>query len=150
VPQFDTRYFVSQIFWAIVCFGFMWAFIHFWVQPRLKRVQNQRMEQFALLQKRVELCEEKARHIAQDKKSILEDAKKNIQEQTTAAQKEHDDTMHRLMEKMHKDHHDQLRALQAHMEQEMDKARADVSAQIPELARSMVASNSAGDKETVS
>lgn len=42
MPQFDSQFFTSQIFWVCVCFGILWSAMQWWVIPSVRWIQAQR------------------------------------------------------------------------------------------------------------
>lgn len=42
MPQLDPRYFTSQFFWIIVCFGLFYICMHFIIVPRLRSILTTR------------------------------------------------------------------------------------------------------------
>lgn len=63
MPQFDTRFFPSQIFWVCVCFGTLWMALHFWVVPKLRFLQKSRLEALSKLREQAAQLQEKSANL---------------------------------------------------------------------------------------
>lgn len=42
LPQLDTTYYLSSVFWLFLCFGFMFLFVRFWLLPKVKNIKHER------------------------------------------------------------------------------------------------------------
>lgn len=42
MPQFDTYFFFSQIFWCLTCFGLLWAGMHYKILPLFQKILSER------------------------------------------------------------------------------------------------------------
>jgi len=42
VPQFDSAFFTSEIFWTIISFGVLFAWLNRWILPRIAAILQQR------------------------------------------------------------------------------------------------------------
>ncbi len=42
MPQLDTTYYLSSIFWFLLCFGVLFLFSKFWLIPRLSKLVSER------------------------------------------------------------------------------------------------------------
>ena len=104
MPQFDTTFFASQVFWTIVSFAVLFFLLHRWVLPHIVQTLKQRTlmieKDFADAKKtRVEAEEIKANYTKQlnnahqEVKQLLVDAEED-------ALKKHEQSMRELEKKL--------------------------------------------------
>jgi F-type H+-transporting ATPase subunit b len=139
MPQFDTRFYFSQIFWMCISFGILVWIIHRWIMPKLVYVQEQRQQKIEIslnhaktIQKKAAQLDEQAQQALNqaqmDSKKIVQDALKVSQERLTHLVQSHKESYAK-----------QLESLQNTIELERAQSWAMLQSSIPELSQSLVA-----------
>ncbi|PPE03356.1 hypothetical protein [Holospora curviuscula] len=63
MPQFDSHFFPSQIFWVCACFGVLWVAMHWWIIPRVRSIQAVRSAHLATMMEEVQRLHAKSADI---------------------------------------------------------------------------------------
>ncbi|ETZ07430.1 ATP synthase subunit b [Holospora obtusa F1] len=81
MPQFDSQFFSSQIFWVCVCFGVLWASMHWWIVPRVRSIQIIRSTQVSDIMEEARHLHEKSTQIRAQCDAQQDALEKNFQNQ---------------------------------------------------------------------
>jgi len=133
MPQFDTTFFSSQIFWTIVSFIVLYVVLGKWILPRIANTLNQRTELIkgeieSARHQREEVEElkldyaEKLAHIDDEAKKLFDESEKRVVERRKQLMDEWKDEMERKKRDFHEE-----------AEVARQKAIRDIRAQSAEL-----------------
>ncbi|ETZ04741.1 ATP synthase subunit B family protein [Holospora undulata] len=81
MPQFDSQFFASQIFWVCVCFGVLWGAMHWWVVPRVRDIQKIRSSKVGTVMEEVRQLHAKSTEIRSQCDAQQEILEKTFQHQ---------------------------------------------------------------------
>ena len=99
MPQFDSHFFASQIFWVCVCFGLLWAAMHWWVVPRVRSIQKLRSSHSNTIMEEVKRLHAKSAEIHLQCDTQQENLEKLFQQKIQSITQEQEKTMaHHLLE----------------------------------------------------
>lgn len=114
MPQFDTTFFSSQIFWTIISFVVLYLVLGRWILPRITAILNQRTEAIKseiedARQQREEVEElkldyaEKLAAIDEEAKKIFDASEKRVQERRKQLMDEWNEEMERKKRDFHEE-----------------------------------------------
>jgi len=114
MPQFDTTFFSSQIFWTIISFVVLYLVLGKWILPRIAAILNQRTQAIKseideARQQREEVEEikldyaDKLSHIDDEAKKLFDESEKRIIERRGQLMDEWKDEMERKKRDFHEE-----------------------------------------------
>ncbi|MBR5129671.1 MAG: hypothetical protein IKV03_00390 [Alphaproteobacteria bacterium] len=130
MPQFDITPYLSQAFWMLISFGFMYLLVSYLIMPMLEDIFERRdalirddLEAAERINKQAELLiknyDEFMLSADQQKAAMLKKAYEDINKSSTKIEAEHDKKMHQRLKKT---------------EQELQKMREQLYARSEEIA----------------
>ena len=76
MPQLDISTYISQAFWVILCFSFLWLFLAIFVTPKIADIQEQRKRKIYDYLQKAEKLNNQAKLSLEKYQNSLERAKK--------------------------------------------------------------------------
>ena len=86
MPQLDIATYLSQAFWLVICFCFLWAMMSFFITPKIADIQEQRKRKINDYLQKAEKLNKKAQESLEKYNSTLQKAKHNAQKEIENAQ----------------------------------------------------------------
>ena len=135
MPQFDTRYFFSQIFWAVLCFGLVWSVVHFWVMPRLHDIYAKRSDLIKDLQVRAQDIEKQANDIVCTENGRLDAMHCELSQRLDQIKKQNQQKLDDTLEKMEQDYEMHTAKAQDHFDGQIQEMRSKILDDVPSLVQ---------------
>ena len=133
MPQFESTFFLAQIFWLLLCFGTLWTAMHFWIVPRLTALQEKRRKFLEGKIEEAKVYQQRAEALIQENQEHLEKARQDavalIHEALHASQNSIQEVFYELQNA----HHDRMEALKSELCQKQDQVIEKLRKEIPDL-----------------
>jgi len=135
MPQFESTFFLAQIFWLVICFGILWAAMQFWVVPRLNILQKKRKHSLEAQIEEAKNYQQRAEVLMQENQEYLEKAR---QDATALIHEALHESQHSLQEALHElrhIHHTKVEALKSDLIQQQGEMISKLKKEIPFLVQ---------------
>ena len=76
MPQLDISTYISQAFWVILCFCFLWFFLAVFITPKIADIQEQRKRKIYDYLQKAENLNNQAKLVLENYQNSLDSAKK--------------------------------------------------------------------------
>ena len=133
MPQLDVATYLSQAFWLIVCFCFLWAVLANFITPKIADIQEQRKRRIDDFLQKAEKLNEQAQKSLDKYNDTLNAAKNNAQKQIAAEKSELNDYLNKAERKSAADLNKKI----ADNELAVAKQKKDTMQQIENIAQDL-------------
>jgi F0F1-type ATP synthase membrane subunit b/b' len=133
MPQFNSTFFLAQIFWLMICFGVLWSAMQFWVFPKLEALQSNRKKSLEQKIEEAKLFQHRAELLMKETHDYLEQSRQEaavlIHEGLHASQDSLETVIHGLKEVQHA----KIELFKNELTQKQGEVLAKLSKEIPSL-----------------
>lgn len=134
IPQFDTSWYIGEIFWIFLSFGFMFLGIRYFIFPMLLDVFAERKQLIDENLSIAEVVNKKAENLMQDyqahllaaqeeKEEIINETYQDLQKFATHVELEHEETFRNQIDEAEK----QMQLICEKFQKESDKLAVQIS-----------------------
>jgi F-type H+-transporting ATPase subunit b len=134
MPQIDVQTFSSQIFWLLLSFGCVTAFVCGWFAPRLLGMATVRQNTMEALEKSIEVLRSESQSAHQEGDAVLEAARKDVSTILARAHEEAEKDRQALQESLTRE----LRSALTRWEKDFRKEQKAAQSEMTDRLGSMV------------
>lgn len=138
MPQFDTTFFGSQVFWLMLCFGALWGGMHALIVPAFRKIIKQRQDRLQVLTDQTRQAQDELETVlarTEDELQQAQTAAKALVAEAIAATQAY--VQHYMDEKQMYYRQETQKAQDTHA-QDMEKMLVDVQQQVPAIVKTYV------------
>jgi len=133
MPQFESTFFLAQIFWLLVCFGVLWSTMQFWIFPKLKALQHNRKKSLEKKIEEAKVFQHRAELLMKETHDYLEQSRQEaavlIHESLHSSQ----NSLQEVIQGLKEAHHAKLELFKNELAQKQDNVLESLSKEIPSL-----------------
>lgn len=135
MPQFDSTFFLAQIFWLLICFGALWAAMQFWVLPQLSHLQKRRKHSLERLIEEAKIFQQQAEILMKENAEYLSKSRQEaatlIHDSLQASQ----NSLEEVIQELKEAHHTKIDVFKTELAQQQEKALDKLKKEIPSLVQ---------------
>ena len=138
MPQFDTKHFVSQVFWALLCFGFLWSLVYFWAMPRLQEIYKKRSLSAKDFEGRAQNIEKQVQDIVDSTNVRLEKVQRDASQMVQEIKDHNQEEIKKILETSRQSYKKHIERAEESLNKQIQEAQGKILEEVPSLVRACV------------
>ena len=132
MPQLDPTFYVAQLFWLVLSFGFLWAIMHFILLPRVRTFVEKRVGIIDGILAQAEKIEQEAEALAHQNDLHLKAMQKKNSDLLQSETRRLEKKMHAFLQEKNKEYEQTIHETTQFIESKKEDIQLELEEAIPE------------------